>query len=117
MSKSFTPEQIVQMLKENNYAVERALLVLFERQTADEQSSETTNVHNSMGFTAFDAEFMTSLAKRIKASNAPNGERLTANMFASLRKENKHGKMKIAKYAKQIAEVANARPARTGAAA
>lgn len=42
----------------------RGLVVIFNRQTLSEQTSETTHDHNNRGFTATDAEFLTSLAKQ-----------------------------------------------------
>lgn len=44
---------------------ERALLKIFEAQTASEQVTESTNHHNGVGFTGSDAPFLTSCAKRV----------------------------------------------------
>jgi len=44
---------------------ERAILALYERQTAQEQQAERTIVLNRMGFNAFDAEILTSFARQI----------------------------------------------------
>ena len=44
---------------------ERALLKIFEAQTASEQATESTNHHNGVGFTGSDAPFLTSCAKRV----------------------------------------------------
>jgi len=111
--------QIVELLKTNNYAIERALIVLYERQTADEQSSEATHNKNGAGFTAFDAAIFSSFAKQIIENKygKPNGCRLSINQFAICRKTNKYGKMKIAKYARQLAEIAAEKKQMAAAAA
>ena len=44
----------------------KALLKIFEFQTASEQSLETTSEANGIGFTGVDGEFLTSLAKQLK---------------------------------------------------
>lgn len=46
---------------------ERALIVLLEHQTSDEQDAEATSHHNGVGFTQVDAQFLTSLAKQVLA--------------------------------------------------
>jgi hypothetical protein len=48
---------------DKNWAL-RALVRVYECQTANEQMSETTNENNGVGFTGADAEFLTSLAKQ-----------------------------------------------------
>jgi hypothetical protein len=107
--KTYTEAEIVNMLRTNNYAVERALIALYNRQTATEQNAERTEVHNSMGFTAFDATIFTSFAKQVLSSVRPQGQRLSPRQLEICRKESAKGKMKIAKYARQLAEVANAK--------
>lgn len=47
-------------------ALSRALLFLYSRQTADEQNSQTTNHDNGMGFSGFDAEFLSSVAQGVQ---------------------------------------------------
>ncbi len=42
--------QIVALLHSNPKAVERAMVVLWDRQTADEKAAETTRHHNQRGF-------------------------------------------------------------------
>lgn len=71
-------------------ALGRALLYLYARQTADEQQTETTNVTNGQGFTGFDAEFMSSVAK---------GVQRYGNMTE---KQAKHVQRKLVKYAGQL---------------
>ena len=42
----------------------RALRVIYSFQTDTEKATEQTSVHNTVGFTGCDAEFLTSLAKQ-----------------------------------------------------
>jgi len=42
----------------------KGLVRIYERQTVDEQRSETTSHENGMGFTGTDAQFLSSLAKQ-----------------------------------------------------
>lgn len=60
MSKLVTRESLQKMLDEADdvklqHIVGRALVVLFKNQTSDEQSSNTTNKDNGIGFTGADA--------------------------------------------------------------
>lgn len=43
----------------------RAVVAIYERQTLDEQRTDSTNHHNKMGFTGADASFLSSIAKVI----------------------------------------------------
>ena len=108
-ARVWTKAEIVDVLAKNNFAVERALLVLFARQTADEQIMDAATVNNGMGFSGLDAEIFSSFAKQILKSRAPYGERLTVKQLAVCRKLNAKGAMRIAKYAGQLVEVANSK--------
>jgi len=44
----------------------RGLLAIYARQTADEQNIEQTELHNGVGFGAFDANLLTSFAKKVQ---------------------------------------------------
>ena len=73
----------------------KALLYLFDRQTDDEQNTESTNHHNRMGFTGTDAQLLSSFAKQViqKAWLSPRQMQVL--------------RTKINKYAGQMARVAN----------
>jgi len=92
-----TAESIKALLDANDRAVMRALVALYERQTADEQANAHTSHLNGMGFNGYDAEFGTSLAKQVI-----RGCILSPRQIAAGRKMCK-------KYARQLAEVANAK--------
>ena len=54
------------MLKTNTGWAVRGLLRIFEFQTEEEQNREATTEHNGVGFTAFDAEILSSYAKQFQ---------------------------------------------------
>lgn len=47
---------------------QRALEVIYQLQTEDEKCSHQTSHDNKVGFTAFDAEFLTDIAKKLKSA-------------------------------------------------
>jgi uracil DNA glycosylase len=55
-----------QMLGSNERWAQRGLIVLLNAQTHEEQNMEATVEHNKVGFSAFDAEILTSIAKQLK---------------------------------------------------
>jgi hypothetical protein len=110
MTNTQTPnrESITALLARNDNAVERALLVLFDRQTADEQMTDATRQHNGRGFTAFDAEIFSSFAKQVR-----QGRTLSPKQLALARKPDKFGNPRIARYWSQLLEAAEAKQAAT----
>lgn len=59
----WTADDIVALLEMDNQAVERAIVVIYERQTQEEKAfSAVVNV-NGIGFSQADVKFGTSLAK------------------------------------------------------
>jgi hypothetical protein len=116
-----TREELFNKINTRPQAAVAALLALYERQTSDEQSSETTSHENGVGFNGTDAHILTSFAKqalrnqeaRRNVGGYPND--LSEKQLALLRK-------KLAKYGRQLLEEAeargwggNARPQSTGA--
>ncbi|QIG70798.1 hypothetical protein EVB91_247 [Rhizobium phage RHph_I1_18] len=98
-----TKEQVVQLLLTRDAAVERALVVLYGYQTADEQKSDMTSHENGQGFTGADAEYLSKMAKLVI-----RGVKLTPKQLEAIRGRN--GKRGITKYAAQLARHANANP-------
>jgi hypothetical protein len=96
-----TKDSIIQMLISNNKAVGRALIVLNDRQTSDEQYNQSTNRNNGRGFTPADARMGTSMANFFTKFN-----RLSDKQLAYWRKPNVRGVPRIAKYAGQLLEIA-----------
>jgi hypothetical protein len=97
-----TKAEIVALLARNDKAIGRALVVLNERQTQDEQRSQDTKYHNGIGFTGADARMGTSMAQFFAARGY-----LSPKQLAYWRKPNVRGVARIAKYAGQLLEIAN----------
>jgi len=94
-------EQIVSLLATKDKAVARALVVLNERQTADEQDSQATRLDNGMGFKPCHARMGTSMAQFYQKFGY-----LSPKQIAYWRKTDAKGTMRIACYWKQLMEVA-----------
>jgi len=75
--------------------IERALIVLFHRQTSDEQDSGQTRVYNNRGFNGADSRYLTYCAKYVIGGGRISGKHLQ-----------KCAKM-LPKYWKQIEEEIN----------
>ena len=101
-----TKAEIVALLKTNDKAVARALVVLNERQTQDEQAEEHTRYLNGRGFRPCHARMGTSMAKWYLSKGF-----LSPKQVAYWRKPMKDGKAKIEIYAGQLLEVAQAKQA------
>jgi len=96
---------IVNLLRTNDKAIARALIVLKDRQTADEQASESTRHLNGRGFRPCHARMGVSMAKFYER----NGY-LSPKQIAYWRKEGKEG-MRISIYWRQLLEAAQAKAA------
>lgn len=94
-------EQIVSLLATKDKAVARALVVLNERQTADEQDSQATRIDNGRGFKPCHARMGTSMAEFYQKYGY-----LSPKQIAYWRKVDAKGTMRIACYWKQLMEVA-----------
>ena len=97
---------IAQLLQNNDKAIIRALIVLNERQTRDEQASEDTKYNNGVGFTPADAKMGTSMAEFYTRRGY-----LTDKQLAYWKKPNRKGVWRICKYAGQLLDIANAKQA------
>jgi len=106
-----TKEYIVQLLETNDRAVCRALVVLYNRQTAAEQACQTTTEANGRGFTGWDGKIGCNMAEAYLKWG-----RLTPKQIAVWRKRDKNGNMKIARYWRQLLEEAEAKAAQKVAA-
>jgi hypothetical protein len=96
-----TKEYIVELLKTNDKAVARALLVLNDRQTQDEQVQETTRYQNGRGFRPCHARMGTSMAQFYKKH-----DRLSEKQIHYWRQVMRDGKMRIEIYAGQLLDQA-----------
>lgn len=101
-----TKELIVQLLKDDDRAIARALVVLTARQTADEQATEQTRHLNGRGYRPCHARMGVSMSKFFER----NGY-LTPKQIAYWRIVDKTGSMRIGIYAGQLLEEAHRKAA------
>lgn len=86
--------EIENLLISNDTAVERGIVAIFQRQTADEKSTESTNHHNNVGFSGWTAKKGSYYAKWILS-----GRRLTGHHLEKARKITLHHAIQITKIA------------------
>jgi hypothetical protein len=92
MSKKDLIEHLRQRLANNDRWALRALVRIYQNQTADERCREATIEGNSIGFTGPDAEIMTSFARQYQRR-----ERLSPKQMIILRR-------RMPAYARQIVQ-------------
>lgn len=95
VKKVWTEKEIVELLGKNNKAVEKAIVAVYNRQTADEKASYDTKHSNGVGFSGADAKFGTYLAKWILSGKSLNGKFLA------------QGRVLAVKYRAQLLDEAN----------
>ena len=93
--RTWSKEDIKNLLLVNDRAVMRAIIVIYNLQTETEQNSDETYDANGVGFNGVDAPFLSSLAKQI----------LNKGYLTS--KQMMYGRKKILKYANQLLNIAN----------
>jgi hypothetical protein len=97
-------EYICKLLESNDKAVARALIVLRNNQTADEQRSETTKYNNGIGVRPCHATMVTSLAAFYEKRGY-----LSPKQLAWCRIKDKSGTPRLGIYWRQLAEAAEAK--------
>jgi len=96
MAGEITKEQMKEWLETApKPRLANALVNLYERQTLDEQSAQMTKYHNGVGFSACDAEILSSLAEWWARKNFFTDKQ--ANLV----------RRKLKKYCGQLVEIAN----------
>ena len=94
----FTKEQMAEFVKTcEPTRLGKCLVALYDRQTADEKATEQTRHHNKLGFSAVDAEILSSMARFF-----------TKRGFLS-KKQVDIVRKKLKKYVGQLADIANQR--------
>ena len=93
--KTWTRTEIEALINTNDRAVERAMVAIWERQTRDEQATETTRHHNGIGFSGWTAKSGTYFANWVRS-----GRSLTGRHLAKARKIALH-------HAGQLTRIAN----------
>jgi hypothetical protein len=94
-SVEWDKDKIKDLLKRNDRAVERAILAIWNRQTADEKEQKITKHKNDVGFTTYEATYGDYLARWIKAGKRVTGFHLIKARGMALR------------YSRQLLEIAN----------
>jgi hypothetical protein len=92
-----TKESIQALLERSDQAVYKALLAIYNRQTAAEQAGHHTREVNGVGFSRFDAPFLTDMVRGYLRY-----ESLTPKQLAITRN-------KMKRYWRQLVEIANSR--------
>ena len=85
MSKIWTRDEINTILQNSDVAVERAMVRLFELQTAGEQRVAHTTHQNDEGFCAADAKAGTRFARWIQGFNDRNQKKFAAKRLTHAR--------------------------------
>ena len=93
--KTWTKEEIKNLLETRDDAVVRGLLAIWEKQTKAEQEFGETAEHNNVGFNAIDAKICSSFVRFYNEAGF-----LTKKQMVIARK-------KIMKYAGQLKKIAN----------
>jgi hypothetical protein len=101
-----TKDSLQAMVNNSNAAyvqavIGRALWAIFQRQTADEQETLSTNNHNNIGFTGADARSGSLTAKYWKKHGV-----LADWMIEKWQKPNSKGYSRLSKYHRQLNEIA-----------
>jgi hypothetical protein len=99
-----TKETVQALLDKSDRAVVRALKAIYALQTDQEKNAHTTREHNGVGFSAFDAPFLTDMVLSLDRYG-----QLTPKQMAITRN-------KIKRYWRQLVEIANKRESERPAA-
>jgi hypothetical protein len=82
---SWTVESVKALLMNNNRAVEKAIVAIYNRQTLDEQSSKETKYSNGIGFSGAHSRVGTYYAQWILSGRPLSGKHLEKARAISLR--------------------------------
>lgn len=91
----WTEDEMKVLVQTNDKVLYGALKRLYECQTADEQASGETRIHNGVGFNGSDARILSSMAEFLQRAGF-----LTSKQKVIVRK-------KLVKYNKQLTRLAN----------
>jgi len=82
--KTWTRTEIEALINSNDRAVERAMVAIWERQTADEQETQDTRHHNGRGFAAWSARSGTYFAEWVRSGRRLTGKHLVKALKIAL---------------------------------
>ena len=100
----WTPDAIKSLIDRSDAAVERAILAIFRRQTADEQNAENTIHHNRIGFASCHAHLGSYYAKWILGGRHLDGKHLDK------------ARRMVRWYSRQLCQIASSQKTQTQAA-
>ena len=100
-------ELIQSRLANNDAWLFRAIVAIFEYQTADEQNAEVTAHDNGVGFNSVDATILSSFAKQIM-EHAKGASRFASPLSP---KQKEMARKRMNKYAGQLLRIAQSRSA------
>ena len=110
-----TSEMVLAAIARNDDAAANALVGLYERQTADEQSTKATRQKNGMGFSAIDAAFLSSLAEQVIANKQARKDGTLRQGYGLLSKRQLEiVRERLPHYVRQLVEIAEEKMARRG---
>lgn len=94
--------QIEKMITENQKALERGVIAIYERQTINEQATKNTEEHNGVGFNSSDAGYLSYVAQYIIArrDHIEIGKILSGQHLTKTTR-------RMAKYCGQLTKIAN----------
>ena len=95
LKRVWSEDEMKVLVQTNDKVLYGALKRLYECQTADEQASGETRIHNGVGFNGSDARILSSMAEFLKKTGF-----LTPKQRAIVRR-------KLVKYNKQLTRLAN----------
>lgn len=78
MNKAELKAAIQKAIRTDERAAIRALVLIYDNQTADEKVWMETKHYNGVGFTAFDAEYLTSLAVQYNIYGSLSAKQVTS---------------------------------------
>lgn len=96
-TETWTREKMLHRLREDPRVIDRAVVVLDDRQTPMERAARMTRDANGEGWNAFDARFGSSLAARVRSGRSLTERQRTAALRM------------LRKYTGQLCDIANAR--------
>lgn len=91
----WTKDKVKELLKTDTQALYRAIILIYNQQTKAEKMYQSTITVNGVGFTAFDSEFLSSIARKLLAGN-----QISINQLAKARNQ-------MMKYACQLLALTN----------
>ena len=102
-----TKEDILELLENNDRAVEKAILAIYARQTEDEQRDKETKEHNNIGFNGTDAKLLSDFALQLQGKK-PWCQGKPKSLSE---KQMVYARRKIKKYWHQLLEIAEEKEA------